>query len=557
MARSPLMNQVLRLVSQLELEDEVPSTSASPHQSVSRRRLLIGGTALATGAALGCAPTPAPVAPAPPAPPQIASAAPPQPPPPPETRPAPQDARVAVVGGGIAGLVCAYRLKQAGVPVRLFESQDRVGGRMWSEPLWPDQKELSGFVAELGGEFIDTGHKALRGLVSEFHLELDDLRKDDRGKKSAFFFGGHLRSEAELLSAMRPVVARMKGDVEKIGDAPLPYKATGAFRDLDGWSITRWLSERHVTGWVADLLKVAFATELGLEPEELSCIPMLQMVAIQGNKVHLYGDSDEGARVKGGNAQVPAKLAEQLGDAVERGTSLEALSRTSDGRILLSLKRGGTSFEVKAERLILALPFTTLRKVKLDDSMAFQDLKRRSIAELGYGTNAKLIIGYKSRPWRTTKFNGEIFTDLPFQSTWDATRAQPCAGGVLTVYTGGKPGVDLGSGNPNTRGQEILGQIDQVIPGTKVEGAGLFVRFHWPTFPHTLGSYSTWKVGQMTAFGGIEAAVEGGNVHFAGEHTSLAAQGYMEGGAESGERAAREVAQAMGVSLVGQAAKAN
>lgn len=53
------------------------------------------------------------------------------------------------------------------------------------------------------------------------------------------------------------------------------------------------------------------------------------------------------------------------------------------------------------------------------------------------------------------------------------------------------------------------------------------------------------RVGQLTAFGGVEGEPEG-NVHFAGEHTSLEAQGFMEGAAESGERASREVIEALG-----------
>jgi monoamine oxidase len=32
-----------------------------------------------------------------------------------------------------------------------------------------------------------------------------------------------------------------------------------------------------------------------------------------------------------------------------------------------------------------------------------------------------------------------------------------------------------------------------------------------------------------------------GNLHFAGEHTSESAQGFMEGGCESGERVAEEI----------------
>ena len=54
-----------------------------------------------------------------------------------------------------------------------------------------------------------------------------------------------------------------------------------------------------------------------------------------------------------------------------------------------------------------------------------------------------------------------------------------------------------------------------------------------------------WLVGQLTAFGGAEGRAEG-PIHFAGEHTALDEQGYMEGGAATGLRAAHEVLRAVG-----------
>jgi monoamine oxidase len=58
--------------------------------------------------------------------------------------------------------------------------------------------------------------------------------------------------------------------------------------------------------------------------------------------------------------------------------------------------------------------------------------------------------------------------------------------------------------------------------------------------PNLLGSYSCWKTGQYTAFSGYEGARQG-NCHFAGEHCSTNFQGFMEGGAEEGQRAANEI----------------
>jgi monoamine oxidase len=62
-----------------------------------------------------------------------------------------------------------------------------------------------------------------------------------------------------------------------------------------------------------------------------------------------------------------------------------------------------------------------------------------------------------------------------------------------------------------------------------------------PGDTHVGGAYSYLAVGQSTAFNGIQGRREG-NLHFAGEHTSLDFQGYMEGALRSGYRAAGEVA---------------
>ena len=59
--------------------------------------------------------------------------------------------------------------------------------------------------------------------------------------------------------------------------------------------------------------------------------------------------------------------------------------------------------------------------------------------------------------------------------------------------------------------------------------------------PHILGAYSYLKVGQYTGFNGIQGQREE-NLHFAGEHTSINFQGYVEGGLRSGYRCATEVA---------------
>jgi monoamine oxidase len=72
------------------------------------------------------------------------------------------------------------------------------------------------------------------------------------------------------------------------------------------------------------------------------------------------------------------------------------------------------------------------------------------------------------------------------------------------------------------------------------------VRFHWPSFPWTKGSYAGYLPGPWTSIRGAEAEPVG-RLYFAGEHCSLAAQGFMEGGCETGEAAAAAILTSLGV----------
>src|SRR5262249_53162641 len=93
---------------------------------------------------------------------------------PPRTPVADRDGGILIVGAGLAGLLAAYRLTQAGVPVRPIDAQPRIGGRV---------RTLAGFFpegqhVELGGELIDSGHDRIQRLAAEMGLGLDDARKD-------------------------------------------------------------------------------------------------------------------------------------------------------------------------------------------------------------------------------------------------------------------------------------------------------------------------------------------------------------------------------------------
>jgi monoamine oxidase len=85
-----------------------------------------------------------------------------------------------------------------------------------------------------------------------------------------------------------------------------------------------------------------------------------------------------------------------------------------------------------------------------------------------------------------------------------------------------------------------LKQLESVFPGITNQWTGK-ATLSTPFLDPLLNcSYSYWKPGQYVGFSGYEGVAQG-NVHFAGEHCSVNFQGYMEGGAAEGVRAASEI----------------
>lgn len=526
MARTPLFRLIGRALKEAQTANHTaldPGEIVERMQSarLDRRRFLVTSATVAAGAALAnCAPV------------GLASRS--------------SDDPVVIVGAGIAGLSAAYRLSSAGVPVRLIEAQDRVGGRMYSlRNFFPD-----GQVAELGGELIDTNHVTIRGLAAELGIELNDLAAEDPGiATELYYFDGVRRSEREIVEAFRPIAARIEADLATIRGDDVTWDAANGAERLDSLTIAQWLDQNGVTGWIRSLLDIGYTTEFGLEIAEQSALNLLTMIDTEPDPFRIFGESDERFHVSGGNDRITSALADRVGAAIETGTFLEAITEEFDGSFTLSVRRNGVSSSIRAPQVLITIPFTLLRDVEI--RMSLPRVKRESIAHLGYGTNAKLMVGFDRRLWREQfRSNGSVLTDLPFQLCWETSRAQSGASGILTNFTGGEHGLEIGRGSSGDQARSFVSDLDGIFPGagsTRIEGKD--VRFHWPTFRFTRGSYATYRPGQWTTIRGAEG-LPVRNLFFAGEHCSLDFQGFMEGGCETGEAAASAIAAARGVALV-------
>ncbi|GAB2793819.1 monoamine oxidase [Hymenobacter luteus] len=450
---------------------------------------------------------------------------------------------IVVVGAGVAGLNCAYQLKKAGVRAAVYEASNRAGGRIFtaSDLMAP------GLTTELGGEFIDSGHRDMLQLAQEFGLTLYDVEAPSETvlKKDAYFFGGRQYTVAEVIEAFRPYARQIDTDIRALPGTITFDNLTPAAARFDQLSIAAYFDSIGLRGLIRELLEVAYLTEYGREVHEQSAINFLWLFSADTHKgtFDIFGISDERYKIKGGNQQLTDALARQLSGQITLQHKLVKLAQNSSQQYVLTFEQsGGRRLEVTADYVVLTLPFTVLRKVELQ--VALPTWKTNAIQNLGYGTNAKLFLGFNGRPWRTEGYTGYLFSDLPAQSGWDSGQLQPTTKSAYTVYLGGQEGVRLGSGTAQSQAGRYLPVLEAAWPACRGHYNGRAERMHWPSHPHTLASYACFLPGQYSTIAGAEGRPVG-NLFFAGEHCSAWYQGFMNGAAETGRLAAEGLQAAL------------
>src|SRR5580698_4749965 len=83
--------------------------------------------------------------------------------------------RVIVVGGGLAGISCAYELRKRGFDAIVLEGQGRAGGRVETLREGLD----GGLTGETGGTRIPDTHNMTLAYVREFGLPLEPFKGGD------------------------------------------------------------------------------------------------------------------------------------------------------------------------------------------------------------------------------------------------------------------------------------------------------------------------------------------------------------------------------------------
>jgi monoamine oxidase len=467
---------------------------------------------------------------------------------------------IAILGGGISGLGAAAQLQEWGIPYRLFEASDRLGGRILTQDNFNDD----GQFIELGAELVDKNHTTLIDWAKKLGLELDYLL-ENRGQSNLdiIYVNGQYYNDEQFDKALQPFIRFVQAGITEMRKGLVPGADLGHWNKhhagvvkYDNMLLTEFLDKmKDVDPWIKDTVALAYRSEFGLEAHQLNAIALLDMVDDSlDDGFSLFGASDESYRIRGGSSRFIEKLAER---AFPKGANDPCLHlghrltgiRERNSQIELTFTDGASIKTYMADRVICTLPFSVLREVDGVFNLNISQIKKRAIREIGYGTHTKIMQSFSERYWwkmGNRRVGGAyIFTDLPSQCFWETSRAQNGGRGVLTAFLAGNNGREAGFAQAEIAINDLVNiygspQVESYVERNADKGLKAAV-MNWSRNDLSKGSYCCLLPGQVTSLWGDNHVPElKGRLMFAGEHTSLDLNGFMAGALESGLRAAKQ-----------------
>lgn len=452
--------------------------------------------------------------------------------------------RIAIIGGGLAGLNAAYQLQKLGLSATVYEAKARVGGRIQSR----EGLIVPGLINELGGAFINSDHHDLLALVDELGLSLFDRRSLTQAlpfPEAAFYFAGRTIAEPELIEAIYPLAEQIGQDVDRLNQDFDRY-APG----FDALSVADYLdlhSQKIAERYVRSLIEATIRTEYGVEADQSSALQLLyNLPSVRNHRVEMLC-ADEVFMVQGGSGLIPQTLAARLDTPVRTGWRLQSLRPRGTGFSL-----GFNQGVVEADYVVLAAAFPALRRMELQ--LDLPTGLRQFIQEGNPGCNEKLFAGFSSRPWHQAQgFVGGAWSDMGYSGLWEDTQRQPeQPQGVLTFFLGGQEVRQL-QGDVAAQGRRFVEDTSRYLTHLDTTAGHRYARTHWGQDPDFGGGYTNFGPGQYLKFkdflyvesaqDALRQTVQVGHLVFAGEQFSDEYYGYMNGAAQTGRLAAGVIAR--------------
>jgi monoamine oxidase len=266
------------------------------------------------------------------------------------------------------------------------------------------------------------------------------------------------------------------------------------------------------------------------DPEDLSLLPLVEQFAEAGppGRTRLF-------RIKGGNDRLATGIAKRLRGAVLLDTMVRRVVQHDD-RVTVTIEGlGQPHTEITAEYFVCALPASTARGVIFEPGLP--EPQHDAMTHLRYGCATRLLLQFDRRFWRKRGRPNAFGTDLETGAVWDGNEQEKGPQGILSFLAGGNASRAL-QDIVHTEGERgVVKRIGWLGKPSRLLASQMIV---WDHDPLSRGGYAYFDPG-FDPLWRAWLARPSGRIVFAGEHTSIKYQGYMNGAIETGLRAAAEI----------------
>ena len=447
--------------------------------------------------------------------------------------------KIIIIGAGLAGLSAGYELTQVGHDVTILEARSRPGGRVYTLRD-PFAEEV---YAEAGATRIPNPHHFTLKYAKLFGLPLElfepaNLRsvyhvrgkriEVTAGKKIEWPYNLTAEERALGLNGLRQkVVGSMLSEIGDVTDPKWP--SSELLNKYDRMNRSDFWRSRGASSEAIALLSLGGIDD---RVETWSTLFMLRNQALNRERKEYY-------KIKGGNDLLPKAFANRLSQKVHYNAQVVRIEQNAE-QVRAIFDRVGQHHTLTADYLICAVPFSVQRNIEA--SPAFSIEKQKAIEQMSYLSGSKIFLQSKKRFWLEDGLSGFATTDLPIREVWDMTHNQPGTRGILQVYPISLHSRQVTGMTENERINFALAQVEIIYPAIRQHFEGGVTKC-WDEDQWARGVSSYYKPGEFSSLLPHVARPEG-RIHFAGEHTSVWIDGWMQGALESGNRVAREVNEA-------------
>lgn len=430
-----------------------------------------------------------------------------------------------IIGAGLAGLHASRLLEEEGAELLILESNNRVGGRIFTMDDVPSSPDA-------GGMEIGQMYARARSTVNDLNIQLAPFPTSPRGMTI------NIDDHSTTMSNWGDWEYNpLPESIKKTPPFALMRSATptpNPLVELDSWLEKE--AQQH------DLPLSDFLKNIGDSPLIRDMID----ISLQGDKlenISILGELRKGRigqfersngpseMVVGGASRLPEAMAKSLKSSIFFGKKVTRIERNGN-KSIVTCEDGS---EYSANHVICTLPYAVLKNISIKPELP--ELQRRAVNEIPY-LPATVFYFTSSEPfWEEDGLPPTMWTNSTIERVFAlASIDKPVA--VFWGLINGNNAIAFDKLSRAAQENLIISEMERIRPACR--GKLSLHKIHsWTASPHSRGAWAYWKPGQITNFSKVYHAPHK-NIHFAGEHTSTFAAG-IEGAFESGERAAFEV----------------